>query len=92
MKRKIAIALLIGVCFLLQSTVFQTLSLASISPNLLLIITASLGFLRGEKEGLFVGFFSGLLVDVFFWGTVWILCAFVYVYRIRKRHVSHDVL
>jgi len=66
MKQKLALGLLIIVCFILQSTVFQTLSLASISPNILLIITASLGVMRGEKSGLFVGFFSGLLIDIFF--------------------------
>lgn len=66
MKRKIAVAVLIAVCFLLQSTVLQTMALASISPNLLLIIVSSLGFMRGEKSGIFVGFFTGILVDIFF--------------------------
>ena len=31
------------------------------------ILTASFGFMRGEKEGLIIGFFCGLLSDVFFW-------------------------
>ncbi len=66
MKQKIVIALLVIVCFILQCTVFQVLALASISPNLLLIVTSSLGFMRGEKEGMAIGFFSGLLVDLFF--------------------------
>ena len=66
MRRKIIEALLIIVCFILQCTVFQTLSLAGIVPNLLLIVTSSLGFMRGEKEGMAVGFFSGLLTDIFF--------------------------
>lgn len=57
MRRKIIEALLIIVCFILQCTVFQTLSLAGIVPNLLLIVTSSLGFMRGEKEGMAVGFF-----------------------------------
>lgn len=60
------IALIIIICFLLESTIFQTLSLASISPNLLIIVTSSFGFMRGEKEGMLVGFFSGLIFDVFF--------------------------
>lgn len=66
MRRRIITALLVLVCFLLQSTLFQTLSFAGIVPNLLVILTASLGFLRGEREGMAVGFFSGLLVDIFF--------------------------
>ena len=66
MRRKAIEALLIIVCFILQCTVFQALALAGIVPNLLLIVTSSLGFMRGEKEGMAVGFFSGLLMDIFF--------------------------
>jgi len=66
MKRIAAITGLIAVCFLLQSTVLQVIALAGISPNLLLILVSSLGFMRGEKSGLFVGFFTGLFVDIFF--------------------------
>lgn len=66
MKRKIVIVLMILVCFLLQSTVFQSLSIASISPNLLIILTSAYGFMKGKKEGMAVGFFCGLLEDIFF--------------------------
>lgn len=66
MKQKLVIALVIIVSFILQCTVFKTLALASISPNLLLIFTSSMGFMRGEREGLVIGFFCGLLMDIFF--------------------------
>lgn len=66
MKRKIATILIILVCFLLECTVFQKLAFASITPNLLIVVTSSFGFMRGKKEGMAVGFFSGLLVDIFF--------------------------
>ena len=79
MRRKIIEALLIIVCFILQCTVFQTLSIASIVPNLLLILTVSFGFMRGKKEGLFVGFFAGLLLDIMF-GTVIGFYALIYMY------------
>ena len=46
MKRKITVLLIVIVCFLLQTTMFQALSIASISPNLLIIVTASFGFMR----------------------------------------------
>lgn len=52
--------------FLLQSTVFQSLSFNGIVPNLLIVLTASYGFMNGEKWGLIVGFFCGLLCDIFF--------------------------
>ena len=66
MLRKICVAFLIILCFVLQSTVFRSLAFAGIGPNLLIILTASFGFMRGENEGLLIGFFSGLLCDIFF--------------------------
>ncbi len=66
MRRKAVTALLIIICFILQCTVCQSLALAGISPNLLLIVTTSLGFIRGEKTGMAAGFFCGLLSDIFF--------------------------
>ena len=66
MKRCITIGIIIVVCFLLQSTLFQYLKLGGVVPNLLLIVTMSFGLMRGRREGLLVGFFSGLLIDIFF--------------------------
>lgn len=58
--------LAIFVFYLLQCTVFSFLELANIRPNLLLILTATFGFMRGQKEGMIVGFFSGILLDIQF--------------------------
>lgn len=69
MKRCITIGFIIIICFILQSTLFHYLALAGVVPNLLLIVTMSFGLMRGRKEGMLVGFFSGLLIDIFF-GTV----------------------
>lgn len=66
-------------CFLLQSTLFKTLSFGGISPNLLLITTTSIGFMRGEKQGILAGFVSGLFVDIFF-GDIIGLYALLYMY------------
>ena len=66
MKRRVITVFIIVVCFLLECTVFQKIAFASITPNLLIIITSAFGFMRGKKEGMFVGFLSGLLVDIFF--------------------------
>ena len=59
-------AFFVIICFLLQSTVFHSLSLGGIIPNLMIILSASYGFMRGRKSGLLIGFFSGLLMDIFF--------------------------
>ena len=70
MRRKITVFIIIAVCYLLQTTLFDTLSFASISPNLLIIVTSSFGFMRGRKEGLFIGFFCGLILDIFGGGVL----------------------
>ena len=59
-------AILILVSIILQSTVCQMISIASIKPNLLIILTVSFGLMRGKKSGMLTGFFCGLLTDIFF--------------------------
>ena len=66
MRRKWGLAAMVLVTFLLQTTVFPNLAIASVAPNLLLILTVAFGFLRGKKEGLFLGFFCGLIIDLFY--------------------------
>ena len=79
MLRVLADFLMIIICFILQNTVFQALALASISPNLLVILTSSMGLMRGKKEGMLVGFFFGFLVDIFY-GDLFGFYALVYMY------------
>ncbi len=66
MCRKLVVALFIMACFIIQCSVFNGLSFAGIIPNLMIILTSSFGFMRGEREGLLIGFFCGLLSDIFF--------------------------
>lgn len=79
MKRNLTVILIVIVCFVLQSTLFKALSIASISPNLLIIVTSSFGFMRGKKEGLLTGFFCGILIDLFYGGTIGFY-AMIYMY------------
>ena len=66
MKRKIVVTIIILVCFILQCTVFRSLAFGGIIPNLMIILTSSFGFMRGDREGLIIGFFCGLLCDIFY--------------------------
>lgn len=72
------------------------LSIASISPNLLIVVTSSFGFMRGRKEGMWIGFFSGLLLDIFF-GSVIGFYALIYACIgyvngfFRKRFFPDDI-
>lgn len=52
--------------FLLQVTVGQSIAIASVAPNLLLILTFEFGFMRGQKTGIWIGFFGGLLLDIYY--------------------------
>ncbi|MCI6859430.1 MAG: rod shape-determining protein MreD [Eubacterium sp.] len=70
MKRVIVSAISVFICFLLQSSVFELIKLAGIVPNILIILTASVAIMRGQKEGMMVGFFAGLLLDIFYGSTI----------------------
>ena len=96
MARKIVLFIVISICFVLQTTVFQTLSFANIAPNLMIIVVSSMGLMRGRKEGMYVGFISGLLVDIFC-GFYLGIYALLYMYVgyvngfFRKRFYPEDI-
>lgn len=79
MRRNIVTALFVFAFFLLQSTLFQSVTLGGVAPNLLIILTSAYGFMCGKKHGLMVGFFCGLLYDIFF-GQVVGFYALIYMY------------
>lgn len=97
MRRVITLGLLIIINFSLQTTIFGFHDISSISPNLLLILTMSFGLMRGRKEGMLVGFFSGFLVDIFFLD---ILGPYMFLYMIigytngffHKNYMIEDVM
>ena len=96
MRRKIIVFIIIAVCYLLQTTLFEALSFASISPNLLIIVVSAFGFMRGKKEGLFIGFFCGLLLDIWNGGIIGFY-ALLYMYIVyingifRKLFYPEDI-
>ena len=82
--RRIAVtAVIVLAAYLLQCTVFPSLEIAGIKPNLMLIVTASFGFMRGSREGMLVGFASGLLIDIQygemigFYALIYLIAGFV---------------
>jgi len=96
MLRKIVLFLIISICFVLQTTTFQSLSIASIAPNLLIIVVSSFGLMRGKTEGMYIGFFSGLLIDIFC-GFYLGIYALLYMYVgycagfLQKRFYPEDI-
>lgn len=77
--REFISGILLIICFLLQSTLFSQFTIGGIEPNLLIILVASVGFLVDRKAGLILGFFAGLLTDIFF-GSVIGIYALMYMY------------
>lgn len=68
MKQKLLNILLIVLAFTVQNCVFPHISFLSASPNLLLILTFSIGFIHGKEAGMFCGLCSGILLDLFYSG------------------------
>ena len=66
MYRKITMLLLILIGYLIQSTMIRILPMGGVAPNILIILTSCFGFMRGKKEGMYVGFISGLVIDILF--------------------------
>lgn len=64
MKRIIIDLLLIIILFVLQTTLFPMFNI-EIVPNLIIILVSCVGFMQGDREGLFVGFGCGLLLDIY---------------------------
>jgi rod shape-determining protein MreD len=54
------------ILFILQTTFHTTISIGGIAPDLLLVFTCCTGFIRGKKEGMYIGLIAGLLLDLFY--------------------------
>lgn len=58
------------VCFVLQTTALQHISLADVVPNLMLILVVSLAYIKGNNMGMLAGIICGLLSDFIFGGLI----------------------
>ena len=79
MKRTAINLLLIIVAFTIKNCVFPLFTFLSASPNLLLILTFSFGFMKGQRAGMFYGVLAGILLDLFYSGPFGFYTLF-YVY------------
>ena len=91
MKRNIIMVLTILISFVLQTTVFQFFNFGGIAPNLLIIVTASYGFMLGRRYGMVVGFISGLLMESFM-AVFWDFMHLFFVHRSRKWCFPQSIL
>ena len=65
MVRLLIVLIEIIVCFLLQTAVFSFFRVSGVVPDCLLILVITIAYTRGQISALFVGFFSGLLLDLY---------------------------
>ncbi|MCR5302776.1 MAG: rod shape-determining protein MreD [Lachnospiraceae bacterium] len=70
MYRKITMLFLILIGYLIQSTMIRVLPMGGVAPNFLIILTSCFGFMRGKGDGMFIGFISGLIIDILFGGLI----------------------
>lgn len=68
--KKLRIVLLVFIiiisCFILQTSIFPMILSSDITPNLMIIVTASYGFMFGDRKGMCIGLVCGLLSDIYF--------------------------
>ncbi len=79
LKRILIITLVIYVAFLLQTSVFSKYRLSGVTPNILICVVATYGFMKGRRHGILVGFFAGLLLDIFS-SNLFGMYALIYMY------------
>ena len=77
-KKTLISIVIIIIAFLLQTTVFHAFALADVVPNVLLVVTISYGYIRGRTHGMWIGFVSGLMLDMMYESVIG-LCAFIFM-------------
>lgn len=79
MKKEFISIILLILCFLLQSTLLSRFTMGGIVPNLMIVMIATIGFLLGNRTGMWLGFVFGLITDIFF-GQIIGLYACIYMF------------
>ena len=68
--KKLRIVLLVFIiiisCFILQTSILPMILSSDITPNLMIIVTASYGFMFGDRKGMCIGLVCGLLSERYF--------------------------
>jgi rod shape-determining protein MreD len=77
-KARLRIALLLAVAILLETTIGSDLRVAGAAPDLMVLLTICAGWTGGAEAGAWVGFWAGLLTDLFLTSTPLGLSALTY--------------
>lgn len=52
------------VCYVLQSSVWSSMTLNNVVPDLLMVVVVAVAYLKGSNAGIIYGFCAGLLLDL----------------------------
>ena len=77
-KKAVITILVIMISFVLQTTVIQSIQIADVAPNLILIIVVFIAYTNDVYVGMTTGMVCGLLIDCQY-GAVIGLCMLAYV-------------
>jgi rod shape-determining protein MreD len=75
---RVRIGLLLFVAILIQTTLGSDLRISGVAPDLMLLITICAGMAGGTEGGAWVGFWAGLITDMFLTSTPVGLSALTY--------------
>ena len=95
-KKILIIAVVIYFSFLLQTSIFSRFSLAGVTPNILICVVSSYGFMKGRKHGIIIGFCVGMLLDIFssgYFGTYSLIYMYIGLLNgfFRKQFFGDDL-
>ena len=68
MRRIIINTTIILIAFAIQNCAFPFIPFLSAAPNLMIIFVFTCSFIYGQREGMFYGFITGVLMDLFYSG------------------------
>ena len=66
MLRVVLVGISIIISYVFQTTFSSGISFGVAAPNIIMAFVCSYALLRGKKEGMYVGFILGILVDLFY--------------------------
>lgn len=70
-------------CYILQSSVWNSLTLNNAVPDLLMIVVVSVAYIRGSNAAIFYGFCAGMILDLTYgthlgyFALIYLLCGFL---------------
>ncbi|MGP1403056.1 MAG: rod shape-determining protein MreD [Catonella sp.] len=64
MKRIICSFIMMIILYLMQTTIFNKITIAGIKPNVVIVLVVLIGYKYGKIPGMIMGFFMGLFLDL----------------------------